>query len=127
MPSGIQYQRISRDETMKTRPFTETRIAQNHEKRFGQASSGQSTQCPGKEAIQPHQLCHRSVLDKPSKFRRTFLHLCSCLFKLSLSFCNCCRKLTYFDLKNPEIQQCYRKLSKSPRSPMFFRFRNEYF
>ena len=28
----------------------------NHEKRFGQASSGQSTQCPGKEAIQPHQL-----------------------------------------------------------------------
>ena len=29
---------------------------ENHEKRFGQASSGQSTQCPGKEASQPHQL-----------------------------------------------------------------------
>ena len=32
---------------------------ENHEKRFGQASSGQDTQCPGKEAIQPHQLCLR--------------------------------------------------------------------
>ena len=31
----------------------------NHEKRFGQASSGHDTHCPGKEAIQPHQLCMR--------------------------------------------------------------------
>ena len=31
----------------------------NHEKRAGQASSGQCTRCPGKEAIQPQQLCLR--------------------------------------------------------------------
>ena len=29
MPSGIQYQRISRDETMKTRPFTERRTTKS--------------------------------------------------------------------------------------------------
>ena len=31
----------------------------NHEKRAGQASSGQCTRCPRKEAIQPQQLCLR--------------------------------------------------------------------
>ena len=31
----------------------------NHEKRCGQASSGHDTQCPEKEATQPHQLCLR--------------------------------------------------------------------
>ena len=99
---------------------------ENHEKRFGQASSGQATQCPGKEAIQPHQLCLREprkgsahwhaalqavegttliqkmkCLRHRSVFEKSskFRQTVShvCIFKMSLMFCNCCPKLTRFD------------------------------
>ena len=72
---------------------------------------------PGDETIRPQRSSvawrSSSAPKNSTKFRQTFLHLCSFILKIVFISCNSGPKFTDFD-DFPEFQQFVRKISKSP-------------
>ena len=57
------------------------------------------------EIYKIYKLLHRSAFKNSAKFRQTFSHFSSFIFKISLIFRNFVQNLTNFDEKIPEFQQ----------------------
>ena len=68
---------------------------------------------------------HLSELKNSTKFRQTFSHFYSFIFKISAIFHKFCSKLANFDEFSPEFQNFSWRRSKSPRFSNFLRFRTE--
>ena len=78
------------------------------------------------EIYKIYKLLHRSAFKNSARFRQTFSHCWSFIFKISLILRSFCANFTNFDERFPEFQQiCWRR-SKSPRFSVFLGFRNEF-
>ena len=98
-------------ETMPIEDTTES-IKTKHESAEPGAMLNRATRYTGEaQARAPTQ--HRSEFKKSAKFekfRQTFSHVCSFIFKISLiCFCVCCPKLTDVDENVPEFHQFLQK------------------